>query len=1208
MPTPRYRMFLHSPTVVFRARVNLVGSVEYPVQYIPYTDVTIGDETDIKPGMTVIVGTTLGSDNHGRQRVRLAATSISIFIGISSQGIHDGELTLQSGDWIEVWDDRRIWAKIPVIDNVGNIYKDTNLEVEDRTTEPPPVAAMGTSGLCGTAVGGVLQFNFDGTYSFAVAPGATIASYFWEFGDGVIVDFDDTSATPGVEFEPGFRYIKLTVTDSNGKTSYTERPIFVDNETHTLSFDGFDIEKWDVSDIGQAIDLKILRDIPKITYPDGTLCMIWEREPIDPSDRNHMVIVGWEDEESAQHTATRHGVRKNTSISILDAAGRLDQLPGFPQNLSRDETRDTELVPEITWNYYVGDVNLKIYIIYILMWHSTALEIIDFIFDYDASNYKFVMLGSDGSSLWDQADRRAKAFVPSFCLTCDRQGRILVVPDPMNRDAIDRTDVIQAVISEADWMEIEFKRKRHPKSHWTKGEAVAAGTTQPIGTFFCRAPGMSPGQGPGEITHGEQLALTQEALNISTGHRHARDNSEFSSVTITVIVNDAASTSLIPWRIIEPAFKEWITLDISEDNAAYRGITWADQRLLPLKVSVSGDRDQYGLKRTIVIDAEVETFGTPGETEEVEQVPDVNEPPPVFIPVAPPPMLVEGEGEIVGIGYDGHAYRTSDFTAGSPTWDEVDLGVGPVYSWVVDPFCSGYSPESPGGTIDGFLATESSIYKVTDLFGTPVVDEILLFANDAAMSNFCWRTIQCTFGRFFDSLNPWILVVTNYKDLAGHEGTWSTYSVDGGATWSTEVQISPDYTLDSDSKYYPIGIYASPKTPGLAYTIAQGLGDTTGLPTWVFIDNDDVLYNAGQSRTYTINRLVTDLGGPGAYTISEDVMIAPPLGAARVTLHGNWSCTFVRSGGSLSAVFQINSTPTSVDVTHNLAFTHPPGTSGTGGTTSGTFSANAPLDTPYSTNNWPGTENQIGTGAGNNSSDFGIAFNYIIAVDGVLNSARLQVTITVDEIEMENGTIYTFPQGDSAPYRSTNWGEDWELLTFLNPEQGNAGAIHIPWPDNDFENIIYYGQYINDGTRRFRLIRNSGTTIDDISPDGVKGINRYGFSIRTYDSDRSYVVASLVGNETSSSPSDDEHSVAVSSDAGNTWTEIVTPIADSSAPAGRAAFEAAFANDNPDVIYIWGPAAYMKYTDDFGGSVDDKSGNLAALGCPGFVGIAGGPT
>lgn len=1202
MPQPiHYRMFIHQPTVVFRARVNLVGSFEYPIQYIPYYNVTLGTEADIKPGMTVILGSSLGSDNHGRQRVRLAATPISIFVGISSQGVHDGELTLEQDDYIEVWDDRRLWAKIPVIDPEGNIYKDTNLEVDDRTTEPPPVAAMGTSGLCGTEVGGVLRFDFDGTYSFAVAPGATISSYLWDPADGTIVDGTATSATVGIEFEPGFRYIKLTVTDSNGKESYTERPIFVDESDHSLSFDGFDIEEWDVTDIGQGISLKIMRDIPKTTYPDGTLIMIWEREPADPGDRDHMVIVGWEDEETAQHTATRRGLRKNTSITVLDGAGRLDQLPGFPQNLSRDETRDTELVPEVTWNYFVGDVDLKIYLIYILMWHSTALEVLDFVFDFDGSDYKFVMLGSDGATLWDQVDRRAKAFVPNFCLTCDRQGRIMIVPDPMLRDLSERTNVIQAVITEADWIEIEFKRRRHPKNHWTKGEAVAAGTTQPIGTFFCRAPGLIPGQGPGEVTQGEQLALSQVDLNKSTGHRHARDNSEFDVVSIIAAVNDIGDSDLIPWRELEPAYKEWITLDISADSAAYRGITWADQRLLLKRVNISNERGEHGLQRVVKIEAEVETVGTPAVTEEVEQVPDVNEPPPPYIPVEPPPFIPEGEDLVLGIGYDGHVYRTTNFSAGTPTWDEVDLGVGNVYSWVVDPFCSGYDPASAGGTIDGFIATESSVYKVSDLFGTPAVDEILLFDESAPMSNFCWRSIQATFGRFFESSNPWLVCVTNYKDVAGKEGTWAIYSVDGGVTWSEEVQISSDYALDADSMYYPIGLYLSPKTPGLAYTIASGATDLSAMPYWLLWDSDLNTYSRyGLSLTFLFN----DSYGPGSFNHSWYINLCPPEDTLRVLFEGSYIATKA-PGGFAGFKLQANTHASTIE-TGAVNFVD---SSLPTGVTSGSFVTTWEKQPVVIGDPWRGntTETAIEPlGWANGTYPWLTHAVQMITSSGGTLSAVINFRIL--EIELEDNTIYTFPPGESAPYKTLNYGEDWELLTFLNPEQGNGGAIHLPWPDNDFENIFYYGQYINDGVRRFRLMRNNGGLIEDISPDGVRGINRYGFSIRTHDSDRSYVVASLVSNESSNSPSDDEHSVAVSTDGGDTWDEIIAPIPQSSSPSGRAAFEAAFASDNPQVIYIWGPAAYMSYTDDFGAVIDDKSGNLAALGCPGFVGIAGGPT
>src|SRR5678816_1745752 len=247
------RLFLLQPEVVFAARVVLLDPAEYPISFVAYDTVTTGAYTDIKDGMTILLGSTAGGDDYGRQRVRgpdTPATTISIYVGRSSQGTFDGELTVVDDAYITVWDDRRVWAKMPFIDDVGGIFKDSDLEVEWRTATPPPVANLG-QGFAGTidAITGVLPVAFNGQPSFAVADGATITDYLWDIKDGTLTGghlvTDDNITTT---FPPGFRYVELTVTDSNGKTHTAVTPVYARDPDDDTSFDAFQIESHRVTD------------------------------------------------------------------------------------------------------------------------------------------------------------------------------------------------------------------------------------------------------------------------------------------------------------------------------------------------------------------------------------------------------------------------------------------------------------------------------------------------------------------------------------------------------------------------------------------------------------------------------------------------------------------------------------------------------------------------------------------------------------------------------------------------------------------------------------------------------------------------------------------------------------------------------------------------------------------------------------------------
>ena len=179
-------MYVHSPTVVFAASVNLIDPAEYPMASVVYDNVTTGDYTDIKPGMLLCLGTTPGGDELGRQRTTTGASTIVVRFAYTSRGTRDGELLIVDDAYITVYDDRRPWAKMPFIDAAGEVFKDDGVEVGDYGSEPLPVAVMGP-GTAGTAVDDELLVMHIGQSSFAVADGATITDFLWDIRDGSLL-------------------------------------------------------------------------------------------------------------------------------------------------------------------------------------------------------------------------------------------------------------------------------------------------------------------------------------------------------------------------------------------------------------------------------------------------------------------------------------------------------------------------------------------------------------------------------------------------------------------------------------------------------------------------------------------------------------------------------------------------------------------------------------------------------------------------------------------------------------------------------------------------------------------------------------------------------------------------------------------------------------------------------------------------------------
>lgn len=1222
------RMYLWQPETVFAARVNL-ASATYPIDHFDVDGITTGAITDARAGMTILIGSAPGLDDYGRQRIRKDGSGSTLFVGRSSRGTHDGELTVTNDAYITVWDDRRLWAKIPHIAppvaGVSEIFKDSDLEVGDRTTNPPPVAVMGR-GFAGTidADTEVITVLFNGQPSFAVADGATITDFLWNIKDGTLTAGTLTDDNITATFPAGRRYVELTVTDSNGNSHTTARPVYARDPANDTSFAAFDIEPIRVTDQGQTVTVRILEDMPRATYPDGTLALIWEFEPTGAADRNHMLMIGWLDTEDAQIGRTKTGVLRDTKITILDVAAKLDTLPGFSQAIADDATRDTEKIPAITWNYMIAPTLHK-YIHYLLHWHSTALEVADFIWSDSGDDYPFVLLASDGDSLWNQVDRRARAFDPDRVLTCDRAGGIAVVPDPMIAAVADRTAVVQAAIDESEYSDIRFVRKRSPTVHWLRGGAILAGTTQPIQTVFGIAPGDTPGQGLGEVMHGEKLTLSQAVFNISLGNHYARKNAPFGYLILTLVQDDGGPGSVVPWREIEPAWKQWVTVDLSAEFAAQRGWTFTTVRGLPRELAIRYNRTKTGTARTLELTVELETVGEPGTTVIKPVVPPVGEDP---LETVPPDFgLIDGQEMVAGIGIDGYVYRTSDFQtvsgSGGPTWDRVDTTIADtIYSFVVDPFSPAYIAGS--GAVNGWVVNDTDIYRVTDLFGTPVATSVHTFPVATSGAAFHWRSIQASFGAYFaEGANPWLLCVSYYGATAGHTGTWAKRSTDGGVTWEAEVQISAFYDDGIATRFNPIGVYASPRTPGLAYTVAHieiaspaltdGYISTDWGATWTRVSGaivDDPAHPApvfgewpnggalapnAPGGGYAGFVKAEEVGSvPGVDEDEMDIIIIPPATTKRMVVSGRYTSTNVEIGLSSGAtsILSLHNAGT-VGRTDDLSYV--------GATSNNTVTGSFTAEWTFTGGNWPVNLSDYQSSPPGAATAAGARINLFTnanASGGATPEAscKLSVVLSVVEIELDNGQIYRPPVSGPGMIQTGHL---------------QAGSITIPWNDNTSEQLALYGYADLLINRQFRLKSASGTTITDISPDdGTRsyGINRYGFSIRALDSNRQHLLMSGIGNDTSADPDDDWHAVYISANYGSSWTQVVAPIADSGAPAGRPAFEAAFSPSDENTYFIWGPAEYISYTDSGVAGLDDRSGNLSSFSPSGWIGIAGGST
>jgi hypothetical protein len=851
--SPDLKLYIDIPTPVFKALVNL-ASATYPLLTLPYDGVTLGAFGNIEPDMTLTIGTTEGGDQLGRVRVHNFAASTEIPLGRVSQGVEDGTLNALDNMFVTVWDEWRIWSKLPYIDPAGNSFKDANIPVLSYTTSPPPKANIGP-GTAGTidATTGYLRVTLPAAgvnQSEAIADGATIVSYLWNIEDGILVTGTLTSAVITVDFPAGKRHVGLTVTDSLTHVQTSRCPVLAIDPDADVTQQAWQVEGSQRLTVdGQTISFRLHGDAPRTVYPDGALVILWDGEPSSPTDRSHLRFLGWHQSDSVAIRATRTGLIRDTILHCVDVAGRMAALPGFPQALER-------VSPATTWEH-MPNLTMRKALNYLITWHTTAISLADVFLPASLEDWPAMRLDSAGASLWEQLSSRAKSLGPDHILTCNRLGQLNVVADWMLEDVGDRPTTAP-ILTEDLWSELRVDYHRPPRVHVLRASAVVSSTdwlviggedTLPLA--FSIAPGDTFGQGVSEATEAEGLTLSQAALNVTTGHRHARLNARYGLFGIVKPDTDI-------WAL-EPALLPRVQLNISAETAAQRGLDSTQLVGLVKELSVSYPTGKEGTALVATLSFERETSGQPAQTvtPELPGPPTDYEVPPPPTPFVPP--LPGDESVYYGdigayILWDGtHVFRTWDLLESSPTWEFVDSGIsGSIYD--------GQYMHVDADTVGMWLMTSTAIWFCADIMATtPSWSEVLPIATVRAADAVVSGTAASGLVHFKTMFHYWsapghLCVATGPLAADGnniqyeHAYFWVTENY--GATW-TQVDMNAFLVMDSGftrgycySSLYAMNIYRS--APGTIWCIRS-------TPTVGGAQTERVFYSTDLGYTWAQN-------------------------------------------------------------------------------------------------------------------------------------------------------------------------------------------------------------------------------------------------------------------------------------------------------------------------------------------------------------------
>jgi hypothetical protein len=413
----------------------------------------------------------------------------------------------------------------------------------------------------------------------------------------------------------------------------------------------------------------------------------------------------------------------------------------------------------------MAGLNMDLNIDYLLRWHSTALENGYYSPSGTGDAFPMVIISGDGESLFDQAARMAKALVPDYILTCNRNGELRVIVDPMLQEIADRTAVSQASIGASNWLGVNWERMRPPRIHWNWGEAIVASSSE-ITAVFCTAPGETPGQGLSSVTSGYQLTQSQETLNANEGHRYGRSNAVNGLIPVRLAVDPGA----------DPADMTWVTLTVP-DAYTRRKIGFSAARCLVDEVNISYEYSRTGLVTRVELLLEEETSGTPAVTY-VPPNPDWE--PPIIPPIEPPPPGPIPQGTGFGTLYlwtNGVLGRTRAFSADSPTYSNITpSGTFSFRDFILDP----HSPSTTAYHLS--VGTNGGVRKSTNMDeATPTWSLVLTIA---AIETATSGTVSNLF-LIRGSINQLDYIgFLAYVIIAGGTIFVFIYSENGGTSWN----------------------------------------------------------------------------------------------------------------------------------------------------------------------------------------------------------------------------------------------------------------------------------------------------------------------------------------------------------------------------------------------------------------------------------------
>ena len=551
------RLVTPSYHVIYSAVLSAVPTSADMVASISFTSGS-GTLSDVRPDMTLYVGTTVGGYDLGMCRIRKSPIAGTFYIGETS------EIVWQSNAKLTVVDDYQLWARpLRIVSQVP--YMDWDVAYSDQHSDFDPVPAMGcdrVAKLSGASVSVALGPSDD-------APpwviNGDIVSQQWTYSGPAGLTFDDDTALnpTATATAVGTYTLYCLFTADNGKSFWGVRYLIVWNdqnppfqylsvrngrmnyETGSCSFDVVLYNSFTVSSLRKRsriiLSTEDYAERSAVTMPGAI-----------PGAEN-ILAVGW----ITDIDTTRQSEFGEISFTVEAAEYWMKKIRDYPSGLEFKQgtaARWTDMpaltVKKATWHF--------------LHWRSTATRVMDVQLEEDtryATRFNVMR-----SNLWERVTQITQTTIHAGMMV-DNFGRLFTQIDPQMIPIDERSSIPTIMTLTDNDLEdnIAWSRRDVNEISMLFYSGVRINSTGGASSFFAMSPGHSYGHYGEEEPQDNYLVSSQEQAIEACGLYYGWKNNDPYDLQVSFIHS---------MRILGMCPRQYFYYEVSAENDP-RGIGFA---------------------------------------------------------------------------------------------------------------------------------------------------------------------------------------------------------------------------------------------------------------------------------------------------------------------------------------------------------------------------------------------------------------------------------------------------------------------------------------------------------------------------------------------------------------------------------------------------------------------------------------------------------